>query len=94
MQDEGAGGDKVPMPELQHNLQLLVDLAEADIQKLDARLRHEQDTATLLGREKTRLEEEVSAGWVVLLLLVHILLGRLWVLLGGWLGGMSLLLCF
>ncbi len=42
------------MPELQHNLRLLVDLAEADIRKIDARLRHAQDTAVLLGREQAR----------------------------------------
>ncbi len=36
------GGDLTPMPELQHNMRLLVDVAEADIRRLDARLRHEQ----------------------------------------------------
>ena len=51
-QEEEATGDAVPMPELQHNLRLLVDLAEADIRKIDARLRHAQDTAVLLGREQ------------------------------------------
>lgn len=45
---------------LQHNLRLLVDMAEAAIQKLDAQLRHEQDTATLLGREKQRLTDQAS----------------------------------
>lgn len=54
-------GGKTPMPELQHNLTLMVDLAEADIQRLDARLRHEQDTATILAKEKQRLQEEAQA---------------------------------
>ncbi len=53
-QEEEASGDAVPMPELQHNLRLLVDLAEADIRKIDARLRQAQDTAVLLGREQAR----------------------------------------
>ncbi len=53
----------MPMPELQHHLRLLVDLAEADIRKTDARLRHAQDTAVLLGREEVcacrRFQREV-----------------------------------
>lgn len=46
--DEQAGSDLTPMPELQHNLRLLVDMAEADIQTIDAKLRHEKDTAVRL----------------------------------------------
>ena len=39
---ELAARDDTPMPELQHNLRLLVDLAGADIQRLDGKLRQEQ----------------------------------------------------
>ena len=52
--------DLTPMPELQHNMRLLVDVAEADIQRIDGKLRHEKDTAVILGREQTRLQEEVE----------------------------------
>ena len=32
--------DDIPMPELQHNLRVMVDLAAAEIQRLDGKLRH------------------------------------------------------
>jgi tuftelin-interacting protein 11 len=41
-QQETEAGEDIPMPELQHNLKLLVDLAEADLRRLDARLRFQQ----------------------------------------------------
>jgi tuftelin-interacting protein 11 len=60
--DEGAttarGEGDVPMPELQHNVSLLVQLAEADIQKYDAKLRHARDTKTILEKEAQRLKAE------------------------------------
>lgn len=61
MEQEDNAGDTTPMPELQHNMRLLVDVAEADIQRIDGKLRHEKDTAVILGREQTRLQQEVAA---------------------------------
>ena len=49
-----------PMPELRHNMKLLVELAESDIQLLDGRLRQERDTKVILEREKERLSDEVE----------------------------------
>lgn len=56
--DVGAGP---PMPELNHNMGLLVSLTESQLRRLDAALQHQQDTATLLVQEKERLEKEVAA---------------------------------
>lgn len=42
MAEEGTEGDPGPVPELQHNLRLLVDLAEADIHRIDGKLRQEK----------------------------------------------------
>lgn len=38
-------GSSVPMPELQHNMKLLVDMTEAEIRRLDTNLRQKEDTA-------------------------------------------------
>lgn len=49
------------MPELQHNMSLLVSLTESQLRRLDASLQHQQDTAALLVQERERLEREVAA---------------------------------
>lgn len=53
--NEADDEDDIAFPELQHNLRLIVDLAEAEIQTMDAKCRHEKDTQTLLRRESERL---------------------------------------
>jgi tuftelin-interacting protein 11 len=45
----------VPMPELQHNLSILVDLAASDIQRINAKLTRERNTKEVLQKDHERL---------------------------------------
>ena len=57
---EGAPKKNMFLPELLHNIQLLVDQTEADIIRTDRRLRYNRDLVVNLAHEKEQREEQTQ----------------------------------
>eukprot|EP00793_Prasinoderma_coloniale_P001865 PRCOL_00003671-RA len=58
---DAAAAPDVPMPELQHNVRLVVDVAEARIRDLERQRRTEESAASAYAREATLAEAEAEA---------------------------------
>lgn len=52
--------DESPLAGLQHNLRLIVNLNESQIQAVDAKLHHEKDTIRILQRDAERLKQDIQ----------------------------------
>lgn len=50
----------VPMPELQHNLNQLIEMAASDIQRIGNRLRRERDVLTGVAHDRAELTERLA----------------------------------
>lgn len=55
---QGIPDNGQPMPELQYNMDLLVEMTENEIKNLNVRLKKTEDLAVLMGREEKKLQTE------------------------------------